>query len=310
MSLISAIASISEHIRKNSYRNESAVREAIVNRILHELGWDIYDPSVVQREYAVEKRRVDYALFTSARSPAVFVEVKAPNSGEDGDRQLFEYAFHHGTPFAVLVNGRDWSFYLPAEQGDYSERRVQKVDLVERKPEDSANVFERYLRFQRVQDGSAYADARSDYQSAARQRDAVTAIPRAWLELVTKTDELLIELIAEKVAGLIGFRPTDEQIEAFLVKLNVGASEARQVTKRHVLGVPPATRARSSSAPEPDYGVFPPAIGRSLSFRLFGQAVTRPDAISALVYILKKLAARDPHFLAKFAKQAIGKRID
>ena len=137
LGLVATIESIADRINKNNYRNETDVREAIVNRILHELGWDIYDPSTVQREYTVEKRRVDYALFTSSTTPSVFLEVKAPNSGDDGDRQLFEYAFYQGTPFAVLVNGREWSFYLPAEQGSFAERRVQKLDLLERNSKTS-----------------------------------------------------------------------------------------------------------------------------------------------------------------------------
>jgi Type I restriction enzyme R protein N terminus (HSDR_N) len=132
LALVATIESIKDRISRNSYRNESDVREAIVNRVLHDLGWDIYDPSVVSREFTVEKRRLDFALFiTSSSSPAVILEVKAPNLVDEGDRQLFEYAFYQGTPFAVLVNGRDWSFYLPAEQGNYFERRVQKLDLLE-----------------------------------------------------------------------------------------------------------------------------------------------------------------------------------
>ena len=86
MGLVATIESIADRIRKNSYRNETDVREAIVSRIIHELGWDIYDPTTVQREYTVEKRRVDYALFTSSSSPAVFLEVKAPNSLRRGGR--------------------------------------------------------------------------------------------------------------------------------------------------------------------------------------------------------------------------------
>jgi hypothetical protein len=276
VALVATIESIADRIRKNSYRNETDVREAIVNRIPHELGWDIYDPSTVQREYTVEKRRVDYALFTSSSAPAVFLEVKALNSGETGDRQLFEYAFHQGTPFAVLVNGREWSFYLPAEQGDYSERRVQKLDLLERRANDSASVLERYLP-DRVRSGSAYSDARADYQSAARQRDAQRAIPKAWAELVLQSDERLIELVAEKVVSLIGFRPTDEQIEAFLSSSVSPPVHAQPVT-------PPP----SISHPEPPQVELPTESfkasgGRRVSFSFMGRSVEQQDAISALI---------------------------
>ena len=159
MGLVGTIKSIADRIHKNYYRNETDVREAIVNRLLSDLGWDRCDPSSSRREYTVDKRRVGYALFTSASLSPVFIEVKAPDSGDEGDRQLFEYAFHHGTLFAILVNGREWSFDLPWEQGSYAERRVQKLDFVERKPHDLASVLERYLRFDRVRDGSAHADA-------------------------------------------------------------------------------------------------------------------------------------------------------
>ncbi|MGD1038848.1 MAG: type I restriction endonuclease [Roseiarcus sp.] len=287
MGLVATIESIADRIHKNYYRNETDVREAIVNRLLSELGWDIYDPSIVRREYTVDKRRVDYALFTSASLSPVFIEVKAPNSGDEGDRQLFEYAFHHGTPFAILVNGREWSFYLPAEQGSYAERRVQKLDLVERKPHDSASVLERYLRFDRVRDGSAHADARADYQSAARQRDAEKAIPRAWNELVSQPDELLVELVAEKVAGLIGFRPTDEQIEAFLLAL--GSIKEEPPHESHRPGALQTTPPRE---------VPKPVGARKVSFRYLGQTVTQPDAISALIFLLQNLAQRDPGFLS------------
>jgi len=266
-----------------------------VNRILQELGWDIYDPSVVRREFPLEKGRVDYALFTSSVAPVVLIEAKAPSSGEDGTRQLFTYAFHQGTPFVILANGREWSFYLPAEQGNYAERRVQKFDLLERNSKDSASVLEKYLRFDRVQDGTAHADARTDYQSAARQRDAEKAIPRAWRELVSLPDELLIELIAEKVVSLIGFRPTDEQIEAFLLapEASVQPQQASRLTTIQRTGSSRDLHALSGH--------------RGVSLRFLGQVTNQPDAISALMFLLRKLAERDSQFLRNFAKLAPGR---
>src|SRR5262249_43268218 len=41
--------------------------------------------------------------------------------------QALEYAFHIGVPSVVLRDGRTWSFYLPAEEGSYEERRARDV---------------------------------------------------------------------------------------------------------------------------------------------------------------------------------------
>jgi hypothetical protein len=38
---------------------------------------------------------------------------------------------------AVLTDGQEWHFFLPTEQGDYGERRVYKLDLLERDPQEA-----------------------------------------------------------------------------------------------------------------------------------------------------------------------------
>ena len=123
------IRDIRENLRRGRYANEAAVSQSIVRRLLGTLGWPIYDPQVVYPEYTVEGRRVDYALCHPASKPRIFVEVKAVGKSEDAERQLFEYAFHMGVPLAVLTDGREWSFFLPAGAGSYDERRIYKLDL-------------------------------------------------------------------------------------------------------------------------------------------------------------------------------------
>ena len=56
------------------------------------------------------------------------------NIGQGGgaERQLFEYSFHKGVQLAILTDGREWNFFLPAEHGNYAERSVYKLDIVER----------------------------------------------------------------------------------------------------------------------------------------------------------------------------------
>ena len=111
-------------------------------------------------------------------------------------RQALEYAFHTGVPFIVLTDGKTWSFYLPAEQGSYEERRVFKLDLFERPVGESADVLQRYLEQGRVASGEALETARREYRSQNRRAVAREAIPEAWSGLVDEGDELLIELLA------------------------------------------------------------------------------------------------------------------
>jgi predicted type IV restriction endonuclease len=131
MPLESQLTDIVARLRQGRFQNEQAVSQAIVLPILRELGWDIFDTALVWPEYQTGEGRADFALCHPPSKPAEFIEVKPPGKAEDGVRQALEYAFHTGVPFIVLTDGRTWSFYLPAEQGSYEDRRVYKLDLFE-----------------------------------------------------------------------------------------------------------------------------------------------------------------------------------
>ena len=72
----------------------------------------------------------------STKKTAVFIEVKRVGGIKGGDRQLFEYAFHEGVPMALLTDGQEWHFYLPLEQGSYQDRRLYKLDMINRPVEE------------------------------------------------------------------------------------------------------------------------------------------------------------------------------
>jgi predicted type IV restriction endonuclease len=63
---------------------------------------------------------------------------------------------------AVLTDGQEWHFFLPTEQGDYGERRVYKLDLLERDPQEAEAGLERYLGYEEVRSGRAIEAARRD----------------------------------------------------------------------------------------------------------------------------------------------------
>jgi predicted type IV restriction endonuclease len=127
-------------IKAGRFVNEATVSQGIVQRLLNALGWPVYDTEVVAPEYSLGTRRADYALCHPPREPVILIEVKQVGQSKGADRQLFEYAFHRGVPMAILTDGQEWNFFLPTEQGDYSERRLYKLDILERGPQEASRT--------------------------------------------------------------------------------------------------------------------------------------------------------------------------
>ena len=184
MPLNTTLADITTRLRQNRFPNEQAISQGIVLRVLRELGWDTYDANVVWPEYQTAGGgRADFALCHPPSKPRIFIEVKhlGKGRGRPSSRPLL-YAFKSGVPFVVLTDGRTWSFYLPAEPGDYDERRVYKLDLYERSPDEAAEKFRQYLANESVASGESLRAARTEYHNLNRRSQAKAAIPEAWRE--------------------------------------------------------------------------------------------------------------------------------
>jgi predicted type IV restriction endonuclease len=119
-------------IKAGRYVNEATVSQGIVQRLLHALGWPVYDTEIVAPEYSLGGRRADYALCHPPREPVILIEVKQVGQSKGADRQLFEYALHKGVPMAILTDGQEWNFFLPTEQGDYSPPQLPSLGVAER----------------------------------------------------------------------------------------------------------------------------------------------------------------------------------
>ena len=291
-------------LRQGALISEAAVSQGILLPVLHELGWPVFDTSVVAPEYSLEGRRVDFALCHPLNRPAVFVEVKKTGFSEGADRQLFEYAFHIGVPMAILTDGQEWSFYLPGEQGRYDERRVYKLDLLERSPEESGAWLTRYLAYDRLCSGEALSAARCDYQNVARDREIEATFPKAWSSLLEEQDSLLLDLLAEKVESLCGFKPDPDACGRFL-KMTSKQTWPREVAllKPVLSNIQPNIR-----------GVC--AIGQSsrtrtvdrFSFIFRGKSYEAGSAREVMTKVFQLLAAEDKSFLERFASRKHGKK--
>ncbi len=298
MSLESTLADVTHRLRQGRFSNEQAISQGIVLRLLQDLGWDTWDTATVWPEYQTGEGRADFALCVPPSKPAIFIEVKQPGRADDGVRQTLEYAFHTGVPFVVLTDGKTWSFYLPAEQGSYAERRVHKLDLFERQAAEVATVLDQYISRPRVEAGDALEHARMEYRSRNRRAQAQAAIPDAWRELLDKGDEQIVDLLANAVESKTGARPEDDDVAKYLATL--GKTEPYQTLT--IFPAPPQ-RPSVETALSP-HGPSPRASESSRSGKLvlLGKTYEYSNAKEAMLTVLRELALRDASFLERCAQ--------
>ena len=177
--LVSAVVDVREKLGRALFTNEAQVSNGVVMRLLRDLGWDVHDPEQVMAEFSIGNRRVDYALVVE-RFIMILIEVKRVGKLScKAVRQLFEYCFTQGVPLAVLTDGREWDFFIPAGAGSFEERRFARMDLAEEEPSSCAVKLARYLGRGAVVSGQARRDAQDDYDAHLQQLEAGTAQPAA-----------------------------------------------------------------------------------------------------------------------------------
>ena len=288
MSLNTTLADITTRLQQDRFPNEQAISQGIVLRVLRELGWDTYVANVVWPEYQTAGGgRADFALCYPPSRPRIFIEVKHLGKAEGAVEQGLLYACKSGVPFVVLTDGRTWSFYLPAEQSDYDERRVYKLDLYERSPDEAAEKFRHYLANESVASGESLRAARTEYHNLNRRSQAKAAIPEAWRELVQKRNSGLIEILADAVESKVGFPPNGDDVAEFL-----GGPAASKP--------PPSATVQATSASRPVPISDPTKSAPQLV--ISGERYDCPSAKDAMITVLRKLADSNPSFLERCAQ--------
>ena len=298
---MSHIEKTKEELRRGVFTSEASVSQGIILPTLHELGWPVFNTGVVVPEFSLEGRRVDFALCHPSNRPSVFIEVKKVGFSDGADRQLFEYAFHLGVPMAILTDGQEWSFYLPAEQGRYDERRVYKLDILERDAKEAANRLERYLDYVKVCSGEAIKAARSDYENVARKRDLANFLPKAWNALLEEQDTILLDLLAEKVEDLCGYKPDLDQCSQFLElyfihNISEFYSQSGVQTPQSTEGLAINHLGKHSKKTE------------KFTFEFKGKTYKAKSAREVMVKIFQLMAKDDAGFLERFLSRKHGKK--
>ena len=296
-SLERTIKEIRAGFANDAYSSEQAVSQGVVLRLLNVLGWPVYDTQTVIPEYGVEGTRVDFALCHPQSKPVAFIEVKKnleQSQRDAAEKQLFQYAFHQGVQFAVLADGREWNFFLPSGHGNYGDRRVYKLDVVERDVAECSLRLNRYLRYDAIRNGEAIESIQKDYRDVARKREIQTTLPKAWAQLVADKDDLLLDLLAEQVGKLCGYQPDSSAVADFLqTTVSVTAPDP---------GISQPAGPRKRVSPRPAVAPPPgPSGAAPYGFALDGQHYPAGTAKEVLIKVFEALMLRDPSFAQRFA---------
>ena len=199
--------------------DEDNVKRVVIEPILKELGWNIYDTREFRSEYNLSGGKVDYALHLEDE-PYVFLEAKNPRE-ELGkhQRQLLEYAFEKGSPLAVLTNGLKWWLYLASASVDWEKRRFSVIDLRNPDVSQTMEILIDFLSRENVRSGYAVGYAKSLLDKLWTDKKIEEALPRAWNQLITDPDDQLLVLLNQRVMALCGWGAGQEQLKHFLANL-------------------------------------------------------------------------------------------
>jgi len=217
---------------------EEATCQGAILPILSRLGWDRDNVREVIPQFQVENGRVDYCLKIGNKK-AAFIEVKRANEALDHhQRQLLEYAFGDGVEIAVLTNGIVWWLYLPLLRGSWEQRKFLAIDIQQQGVQTAAQNLRTFLEREAIANDSAVEKARDLHESRVKDRLIRQTMPSAWHQLCEEPDDLIIELLADKVESLCGHKPDHAHLAEYL-STAIGEVQTSHTTEPSQTTYPP-----------------------------------------------------------------------
>ena len=279
---VACIEKIKKQIDRGEYENEADI-EGIVQQILQQLGWDIFSPKIVNRQYdgLRDNSRVDFALLGSMGKPLVFIEVKQLDCLNNvAIEQLFQYGSKGRVSLLILTDGRQWFFYNRPGDGDDSDRQFLKLDIKEDPPEHLEEQFGIFLSKKSVDSGQALKDARTEQVAQKAKKKIESHLIAALQNLLANAHEGLRDLLRGE-SGMLNLAPPDK-MQKSMQRLSKWLSEQ-------------GLSSPSSGAKQPGQKI--------VGYVLDGEEHSLKAANTTLKEILDDLQARDSGFLERFKRE-------
>ncbi len=166
----STLLDIQNNFSIHKYLGMESLRQTVVARLLATLGWDIWNPSEVRRDFqplAESQTKLDFALFLQGKPPSAFVALVA---SEQMKKQLWmesigrltqRYNGIQKVSFLIVTDGRIWKFYDAQADRLSDAHCFATLDLLKNDNSDLEVTFKNFLHKSSFQSGSATAKAKS-----------------------------------------------------------------------------------------------------------------------------------------------------
>ena len=228
--------SLKEQLERNRSRADAGLKKSqvqvqLVLPVLTALGWDSSDPSQLDVE-----RRVDVGgtsgtvdVILRGQRGEIVTHVNFVALGEEFP-SLVEHTLRlasKGTvQFAVATDGIVWNLYFRDPAKEEPLVLVLRLDLnniaIDRAVEVLSAVLGRYAMIQ----GHAASNARELLQTR-RSQQLLHDVPRALAELITEADELLVQLVQDRISQDSYWSPALEDISGIMRRWNGNWSQNR-----------------------------------------------------------------------------------
>ncbi len=119
-------------------QSEWQTRDALIDPLLRELGWDTSNPGLVVPEYRSHRPgggSADYALLHNDGRPAMMVEAKRLGTAlQNAVPQGIQYCMADGTKHFAVTDGQSWEVYETHKPVPIDEKRIVSFDLKRQPP--------------------------------------------------------------------------------------------------------------------------------------------------------------------------------
>ena len=215
----------------------------------------------------------------------------------DGEEQLFRYAANQGVPLLVLTDGNVWAMYLSMAEGLPNERRFFHLELQKTNASEGSLQLRDLLSKDRVVSGEARREAERRHAQIRDRLHAREGILAAWRALLSEPDEMLRELVAQRVEDDSGSKPASEDVESFLRSMVSPSAE-----------LDPETTTKDNAAEQPHPRPQPKEKYRLVGFVFHDRHVKTGSGRATLTQIIQTLESGTPDFMERLAAQTVGKR--